>query len=119
MLRAYSVTTDWSEGGVIVFAASVALAKTEALTSDRFEDEEWIDLRAKREPTIDSEAECYGPGFLDFSAPEQCALARNLGWYELENSETPCKRCNRYPWRLVDGSEVDAETELCGDCVCE
>ena len=114
-LRAYSVTTDWAEASVIVFATTASQAKAEAKGTDWLCDAEWTDLRVRREPTIDTHAATYGQNALDFSTAEQAAIARELGWYELENDHEACSKCGRFPWRLVAGSNVGNDG-LCDGC---
>lgn len=92
---------------MLVFAASRAQAKYFATWSDWLVDEEWINLRATREPKIDEHAHAFGAGPLDFSTAEQVRLARDLGWHEIEAGYRACDTCGRHEWSLLPESRLD------------
>lgn len=52
-IRAFAVTSDYSEQGQIIFANSAVEAIGITQSYDCFEDFEYIDLRVKREPWAD------------------------------------------------------------------
>lgn len=114
-LRAYSVTTDWSEVSVVVFARSVGKAKSLARQTDWLCDEVYSDLRAHRESEADRHADTYGENALDASTPDQCAVLRDLGWYEITNGSEACRICQKYPWTLIEASRLN-ENYICGEC---
>lgn len=57
-MKGWIVNTDNSEGSAIVFANTRNEAKLEALYTDGFEYERYIDLRAHRCPEIDGMENC-------------------------------------------------------------
>ena len=115
-LRGYYARSD--DVSVLIFATSASQAKMLALRSEWFSEIEFMELRVRREPRIDFAAERYGSGYLDLDTPDQVALARSLGWSEIDGGDEPCEVCGLYPWslgQLLPISELN-EAGVCGEC---
>lgn len=104
-VKAFSVTNG--EVNVLVYATDRAEAKTLGHGTDILCDDEWIDLRVKRQPLADQWAHDGGP-----RVDEDGDHMRDLGWYPLEMGGLDCTLCGLYDWS--DG--MDEETVVCERC---
>ena len=116
MLKAYSVTTWHAEASVIVFAPTVARAKSEAHGTEWLADCDWTELSVKRQPTLDGYAQAATVSTaLDFSERPHAEMARSLGWYELIGSYEGCAKCGLCEWTLIPESKIGSDG-LCTEC---
>lgn len=117
-LRAYIVSVENVEATVLVFACSHNEAKSLARGTEWFCDEPYTSLRAKRSSVADKYVESFGRGCLEAADRREQLVLRELGWYELEGSQTECSRCKLYPWSKVTESTLEyvGEELVCGEC---
>ena len=114
-LLAFSVTTDYDEGSVLVWETTPGKAKATALCSLWLDGCDWNDLRCKREPRADGYRTTPGP-LGDYYTPDDCRLMRNLGWYEIDGPEKPCSMCGKYEWRMLPESRLPEDGDVCAEC---
>ena len=55
-LKPYNISSEYSEYGTIIFATSYGQAKTAAIHTDQFDDDRYIDLRARIDHRFDEYA---------------------------------------------------------------
>ena len=113
MSKAYTVTAKRADVSVLVWADAAIRAKSLGHKTEWLCEEDWTELTARREPTLDGKrAEGY---CAEGDKPEDQRLMRDLGWFELEGSGVPCKECDRYAWGNVPESRLD-ENDVCAEC---
>ena len=84
-MKGWIVSTENSEGSAIVFANTRNEAKLEALYTDKFSDERYIDLRAHRVPEIDGMENCDIDNLYLLTLGENAMM--NKRGYRSENPE--------------------------------
>lgn len=113
-IKAWSVTTDDADAGVLVWAATRGRAKHIALTSLWLECCDFTDLRATREPKADGLRD--HPCAMDEEPTyEDYKLMHSLGWREIDGRQEPCTKCEMYEWRELVQSHID-DTGVCAGC---
>jgi hypothetical protein len=117
-LLAFVVTSDYVECSLLVFAENRGEAKSIAHRSEWFVDEEWTDLRVRREPRADAFGETHGKGRIECSTADEQRLLRSLGWHQLEHSYEDCSKCGLNEWELVPESKLTevGDTYVCAGC---
>jgi len=119
-LLAFSVTTEWLEVNILVFARNRSHAKSVASRCEWISDgdTEWTDLRVKREPTADKHAEKFGETFISAETADEQRLLRDLGWYQIEGMTEECQVCHKHQWDLVPESKLeDVGGYICAGCL--
>jgi len=117
VIRAWVVSTDWSEASIIVFATTRSEARTYARQSEWLAGGDWTDFRARRLPYADDYAVTFGLGVARWGEP-LARLMWLLGWYEVGEEAETCAGCDSYVWSLVPESHLDANY-LCRKCAAE
>ncbi len=114
--RAFRVGAAGAEASVLVFARGPSQAKWLGRATEWLQGEDWIDLRATREPAADGFAD--GPAVLDGADARSQRIMRGLGWFEVDGDGTPCDRCGLYPWQALPESLLveDGGLLLCAGC---
>ena len=92
-MKGWIVNTDNSEGSAIVFANTRNEAKLEALRTDGFEDERYIDLRAHRCPEIDGMENCEPKDNYGLNDENRMILVKEYGWSCGEPIVEDCDSC--------------------------
>lgn len=113
-LRAFTVTSVNGEAGTIVWTTTRAKAKRIAMSTSWHCDEDWRDLRCRREPKADAFRKtegCVG----DEPTKDEQRLMRDLGWFEIEGASEPCDDCGLFDWSNVPESAI-GEDGLCVYC---
>ena len=106
-IQAYAVRDSSDDNSqVVVFAHDGSSAKRIALECEWYESCEWIGLRIKRLPELDSAAAKRGEGYLAMATTSEQRLVRNLGWSSGEASGPACDLCKLYEWPLVPESLI-------------
>lgn len=121
-MKAFIVSTDFSDGSVLVFAESTSKAKSIGQFSPFMEGAEWVDLKVRREPRADKYAGTI-EGELCLDNAEGISILRDLGWHQIDGSSDVCNECERYQWDdlpesiLHDTEELDVF--ICAECKLE
>jgi hypothetical protein len=119
-LLAFSVTTEWLEANILVFARDRTHAKG---VSQRCEwisegDVEWTDLRVHREPAADKYAAKFGETYISAETADEQRVLRELGWYQLESTTEECQVCHKHEWDMVPESKLeDVGGYTCAGCL--
>lgn len=111
-MKAYEVTSKFSEVIEIVFADSRNEAKKLALESDWFSDLEYLDLSAKRNCKADHLSD--KAGILE-PTPDVLRWMRDEGWYQAEGSHETCEECGLSVWESIEESYLN-EDGICQEC---
>ena len=112
-MKAYSLTADYVDEGLIVFAATPGKAKSLKGFSPELCDVEWVNLICKRNKDADKFHK-EGRAFLSFSTEEGQRAYRELGWTSSERWEY-CISCDQGVWDLVPESFLD-DNGKCEEC---
>lgn len=111
-MKAYKVTTDYSEYSEVAFADTPSQAKWMAQQGSHLHDAEWTDLRATRAPAFDRASKHYGLGC--WHDADFVRVARAEGWYQVDHG-CPCSECGLYEFELLPESVV-GDDDLCPEC---
>jgi len=113
-MKCWCVSSKWGDASILVWEESVSKAKSFAMGSDWFCEEEWTDLRCKRVPQVDHMYTVRHRADGNTRADQE--IMRNLGWYELEGYSGICEECGLHEWHMIPESVVNPHTELCAEC---
>jgi len=118
-MKAWVVTSESAEVQMIVFAETRGRAKTLALKTDWLEDEDYADIRCKREPKLDAIAKEKGEYIIDGSLEFHARIMRGLGWRAYDGRIDRCEKCGLYEWEsVVESYLVETETgHICVGCL--
>lgn len=116
-LLGFSVTTQYAEVNVLLFATNRNRAKKIAHGSEWLCNEEWTDLRVKREPRADRYAAKFGEGYLQCETADEQRVLRELGWYQVDHSMTECCKCGLHEWSDVPESHTTEIGDI-GEVIC-
>jgi hypothetical protein len=109
--KAWVVSSKYSEASLIVWTHSRSHAKSIARRSEWFNDEEWCNLRTRREPEADN-LRPNGYKVSDTPSLDDQLLMRSLGWHEVDGGGE-CSKCGLYEWKEIKESHLDGN----GECV--
>ncbi len=101
---------------VLVWATTRAKAKYIANACWWLDHEDYCQMRAYREPTLDGRRQegCCVGGDKPLSVDE-ARMMRTLGWWEAEGSERTCNSCGLYQWHDIVESRIGDDGQ-CGEC---
>lgn len=116
-LLAFSVTTEYAEVHILLFAPNRNRAKAIAHGSEWLCNEKWTDLRVKREPKADYAAAKFGEGYLQCDTADEQRIHRELGWYQVDHSMTECCKCGLHEWSSVPESQTREIGDI-GEVIC-
>jgi hypothetical protein len=105
-LLAFVVTADHCEASILVFANKRSAAKSFARYTPWLCDFDWIDLRCRREPSVDKHSDEFGAGAFECDNEAQQRIMRELGWYEIDMALDECAECGLYEWSSLPESEL-------------
>ena len=113
-LLAFCVSADCAEASVLVWAPTRAKAKSIGMGSEWLEGCDWNDIQAKREPKADGLRS--EPGRIsDAPTKAEYRIMRDLEWHQIEGGQTPCVKCDKYPWDELPESWL-GEDDVCAEC---
>ena len=98
-MKAYQVFTDWTEGVSVVCAETRNQARAKAAYLDGFEDEQYKDIRAIRDPLLDGMEECEPKDNYWLNEKIRTILVRYYNLHCMEPNEyEACESCcaNKY-----------------------
>lgn len=111
-MKAYEVTSRFTEVIEIVFANTRNEAKKLALESEWFSGLEYLDLSAKRNCKADHLSDKKG---ILKPTIELMRWMRDEGWYQAEGTQETCEECGLAVWESIDGSHLN-EDGICQEC---
>jgi hypothetical protein len=88
-LLAFSVTTEYLEASILVFARNRTQAKQTASRCEWISegDVPWIDLRVHREPSADKYADKFGETYISAETSDEQRVLRECGWYQMRKHD--------------------------------
>ena len=101
-MKGWRVSTDTSEGAVIVFADNRNEAKKMALGHDVLDDARYIDLRAKRVPKIDGMENCEPRDNYWLNDEIRLIMVKEYAWACIETDGSECDECVARKYCLYD-----------------
>ena len=117
-LKGFIVTADGCEALIPVLAPTKNKAKSMALCTEWLCDFEYTELLCRREDIMDVFGPDMGAGAWEFDTYAQQNVARDMGWYALEETSEECSICDLHEWPLVPESILDWSDEsdpICAD----
>lgn len=117
-LKAYQIDSDYAEGSSIAFAESASKAKSMALHTDTFTDEEYIELHAKRAYEFDEHIEKFGRGLLGWDE-KSAHIFRENGWHEFDACQSECEWCGLHEFSSIPESTImeTEDADVCQGCL--
>jgi hypothetical protein len=115
----FVVTADGCEASILVFANRPSAAKKMALVTPWLCDTEWVELRCRREASVDKYADQFGAGAIECNNKAEKKVLRELGWYEIQGPLDECVECGLYEWTGLSESELhhpDDGDPICAGC---
>jgi hypothetical protein len=106
-LKAYCVTSDYSDYSVLVFAENSNKAKSHGHGADNLCDEDYTTLHAARLKKADKFAEFCGEGYVPFT-DKYGAVFYEIGWYFSEDDKIPpeCDKCGKHEFASIPESKI-------------
>lgn len=116
-LLAYTVTSAWCEGAVLVFAPNQSKAKSLASHDGMMADIEFIEMRCKRSPDADEYANEIGESVAWCGKKRHQEIMRELGWHQIDGGSY-CDCCSLHEWDMIPESFIinTIEGEMCKVC---
>lgn len=119
-IKAWKISSDWSEASVIVFAATAGRAKTIGLKTEWFADHDFVEISVYRIPEADSYA-TDKESVLEGSSRQSSMVMRELGWHCIDESQEECRECGLYEFPDLPESEIvdrdeNGEEGICVGC---
>jgi hypothetical protein len=116
-MKAFVISSDCCEASILVWAGYPSRAKILAFHTDTFGNEEWTNLRCRREPRADG-LHAVERIVGDHPSVDEGKLLRSLGWHQCEGNRIPCEKCELYEWDKLPESKItdDDMGWICQSC---